>query len=62
MAKISKPDANPVVAALLCLILALGHLIVNGQQKKFIMCLVAYLIGYVLCCVPGIVIAIPQHH
>ena len=32
--KISKPDANPVVAAVLCwFVLNLGHLVINGQQK-----------------------------
>lgn len=36
MPKISKPDANPVVAALLCLILGLGHFLINGQQKKWL--------------------------
>jgi len=43
-ATIKKPDANPVVALLLCFIFNLGHLIVNCQQKKcmwtFILCLV----------------------
>ena len=59
MAKITKPDANPIVAALLTfLVLNLGHLIINGQQKKWIMTLVAGLIGTVLCCIPGMVIGI----
>jgi len=59
MAKISKPDANPVVAALLTwLLLGTGHWLINGQQKKWIMILVASLIGSVLCCLPGTVIAI----
>ena len=57
MAKISKPDANPMVSALLTFfVFMLGHLVINGQQRKWLMILVAYLIGYVLCCVPGIVI------
>ncbi|HVT82445.1 MAG TPA: hypothetical protein VHM90_17520 [Phycisphaerae bacterium] len=59
MAKISKPDANPVVAALLTwLLLGTGHWLINGQQKKWIMILVATLIGSILCCLPGTVIAI----
>jgi hypothetical protein len=58
MAKISKPDANPVVAALLCLILNLGHLVINGQQKKWLMILIASLIGTLLCCIPGWIVAI----
>jgi hypothetical protein len=56
MAKISKPDANPVVAALLCLIFELGHFIINGQQRKWIFVLIARLIGTILCCIPGLVI------
>lgn len=36
MATIKKPDANPIVALLLCLFLNLGHLLINGQQKKWI--------------------------
>jgi hypothetical protein len=59
MAKISKPDANPVVAALLTwLVFGLGHWLINGQQRKWIMILVATLVGMVLCCLPGIVISI----
>jgi hypothetical protein len=59
MAKISKPDANPIVAALLTwFVLGLGHFITNGQKTKWIKILIATLIGYVLCCLPGIVIAI----
>lgn len=58
MAKISKPDANPVLALILSLFWGLGHLIVNGQKQKFIMGLVAWLIGSLLCCLPGTIIAI----
>ncbi len=57
--KIKKPDANPVVALLLTwFIFNLGHLLINGQQRKFIYTLVAIIIGYVLCVLPGMVIAI----
>ena len=56
--KISKPDANPVVALLLCLILQLGHLIINGQQKKWIMIIVCQLLGTLACCIGNPIIAI----
>ena len=59
MAKISKPDANPILAAVLTwLLFGTGHSIINGQQKKWIMTLVATLIGTLLCCLPGAVIGI----
>jgi hypothetical protein len=58
MAKISKPDANPVVAALLCLVFNLGHLVINGQQKKWLMTLIAGFVGSLLCCIPGLVVMI----
>src|SRR2546421_1571981 len=57
MAKISKPDANPVVAALLCLILNLGHLVINGQQKKWGLTLVAILVLNCTIC-GGFIVAI----
>lgn len=50
MAKISKPDANPMVAALLCLILNLGHLVVNKQQKKWLMILICIVVLNFTCC------------
>jgi len=53
--KISKPDANPVVAALLCLILALGHMIVNGQQKKWLIILI---VSIVSCCFSPIMLVL----
>ncbi len=57
--KITKPDANPVVALLLTwFVLGIGHLVVNGQQRKWLMTLVASFIGTLLCCVPGMVISI----
>jgi hypothetical protein len=56
---IHKPEANPIVSALLTwLLLGTGHLFINGQQRKWIMTLVASLIGSILCCVPGIVIGV----
>lgn len=59
MATISKPDANPVVAALLTWFLfGTGHLIINGQQRKWMFTLIATIVGYILCVLPGVVIAI----
>ncbi len=59
MAKISKPDANPVVSALLtAFVLGLGHFIINGQQRKWLFTLLAGFIGSILCCIPGVVIGI----
>ena len=56
---ISKPDANPVVALLLtAFVLGLGHLVVNGQQRKWIYTLVASLVGSCACIVPGLIIAV----
>ena len=59
MNKIKKPDANPVVALLLTwFAFNLGHLLVNGQQRKFIYTLIACFIGFIVCILPGIVISI----
>jgi hypothetical protein len=59
MAKISKPDANPILAVLLTwFVFGTGHWLINGQQKKWIMVLVASIIGSILCCLPGIVIGV----
>jgi hypothetical protein len=59
MANIQKPDANPIVAALLTwFVLGLGHLIVNGQQRKWMYSLIVTFIGTCLCILPGIVIGI----
>jgi hypothetical protein len=56
---IQKPDANPVVAALLTwLVLGTGHLLINGQQRKWLYTLGAGLVGTLLCCVPGIVVGV----
>jgi hypothetical protein len=57
MANINKPDANPVIAALLTLVFNLGHLLVNGQQRKWLFSLLATAIGFVLCC-PGWVLLV----
>jgi hypothetical protein len=56
---IRKPEANPIVALLLTwFVLGTGHLIVNGQQRKWIYSLISSLIGSILCCVPGIVVGV----
>ncbi len=55
---ITKPDANPVVAALLCLVFGIGHLVVNGQQRKWLFTLLATFIGEILCILPGLIIGI----
>lgn len=56
---IQKPDANPVVAALITwLLLGSGHVIINGQQRKWLYTLAATFGGSLLCCLPGIVISI----
>jgi uncharacterized membrane protein len=56
---IRKPDANPILALILSIILVgLGHLVPNGQQRKFLFNLLATLIGACACLLPGIVIAV----
>ncbi len=59
MNTIKKPDANPIAAALLTwFILGIGHIVINGQTKKWVITLVATLIGSFLCVIPGIIIGI----
>ena len=58
MAKISKPDANPVVAALLSLIWGLGHLVINGQKRKFIKILICQLLGLLACCIGSTIVGV----
>jgi uncharacterized membrane protein YqaE (UPF0057 family) len=56
---IHKPDANPILALVLSLfLLGLGHLVPNGQQRKFLFNLLATLAGTCACFLPGIVIAV----
>ena len=56
---ISKPDANPVVAALLTwLVFGIGHMVINGQQRKWLFTLIATFIGAILCILPGMIIGI----
>lgn len=59
MANISKPDANPVVALLLTwFVFGIGHIVINGQQRKWIFTLIASFIGCCLCILPGVVVGI----
>ncbi|MCA9131008.1 MAG: hypothetical protein KDB22_28185 [Planctomycetales bacterium] len=59
MTTIKKPDANPIAAALLTwFVLGIGHVVINGQSNKWVMTLIATIIGSILCVLPGIVIAI----
>lgn len=59
MSTIKKPEANAIAAALLTFfVFNLGHLIINGQTKKFVITLVLAIVGSFLCFLPGIVISI----
>tara|TARA_B110000495_G_scaffold132706_1_gene115931 strand:+ start:7420 stop:7734 length:315 start_codon:yes stop_codon:yes gene_type:complete len=59
MAMISKPDANPIAAALLTwFVVGIGHIVINGQSNKWVMTLIVQLLGTILCVLPGIVIGI----
>lgn len=56
---ISKPDANPVIAAVLTwFVFGLGHMIINGQTNKWIWIMVATFVGMILCFLPGMIISI----
>ena len=56
---IRKPDANPVAAALLtAFVFMAGHVIINGQQRKWLYNVLAYVLGLILCCIPGLVILV----
>ena len=59
MNSISKPDANPIAAALLTwLVFGIGHIVINGQTNKWIYTLIATFIGFVMCFLPGMVISV----
>ena len=59
MATIKKPDANPIVALLLTWFdFGLGHMIINGQQRKWIFTLIGSFIGTFLCILPGLIISV----
>jgi hypothetical protein len=59
MANVTKPDANPILALILTLLVfGIGHVVVNGQQRKWLFCLLATILGIFLCCVGATVISI----
>jgi len=59
MATIKRPDANPLVALLLTwFVFGLGHLLINGQQRKWLFTLLAGFIGSICCVIPGMIIGI----
>lgn len=59
MNQISKPDANPIVAALLTwFVFGIGHIVINGQTNKWMWTIIATFIGAILCFLPGMVIGI----
>jgi hypothetical protein len=54
---VHRPEVNPVVSAILtAFVFNLGHFLVNGQQRKWLMTLIATVVGTILCCVPGCII------
>ena len=58
MAKISKPDANPILALILTFFFQLGHVLINGQKRKFQYLLVVWLLAHLACCIGGPIFAI----
>ena len=59
MTTISKPDANPIAAAILTwFVFGIGHIVINGQTNKWIWTIVVTFIGSFLCVLPGIALAI----
>lgn len=59
MGQITKPEANPIVALLLTwFVFGIGHLVINGQQRKWIFTLIASFVGSILCLIPGIIVGI----
>ncbi len=58
MATIQKPDADPTLAAVLAVFFDLGHVVVNGQQRKWLYTTLVVHVGFVLCCLPGLVLRV----
>jgi len=52
---ISKPDASPILAAVLTFFYGLGH-VHNGQTAKWPVILLVAQIGVIICILPGIFI------
>ena len=55
---VHKPDADPTLAAILAVFFDLGHVVVNGQQRKWLFTTLLVHAGFLLCCVPGIVLRV----
>jgi hypothetical protein len=55
---IEKPDANPVLAAVVAVFFDLGHVVVNGQSRKWVFTTVVVHVGLLLCCLPGVVLRV----
>ena len=55
---IKKPGVNPVLSAVCCLFLLSGHFFINGQKKKWIMCIVGTLLGTIACCIGNPIMSI----
>jgi len=50
MATIKKPDANPIAALLLTwLVFGIGHMVINGQTRKWIFTLIGSFLGLCAC-------------
>ena len=59
MSTIRKPEANPILAAgLTWFVFGCGHMVVNGQQRKWIFTMIATAIGLVCCCLPGTIVSL----
>src|SRR5688500_8952837 len=57
-ATVQKPDADPALAALLAVFFDLGHVVVNGQQRKWLFTALVVHAGFLLCCLPGLVLRV----
>jgi hypothetical protein len=57
-ATVQKPDADPALAALLAIFFDLGHVVVNGQQRKWLFTALVVHAGFLLCCLPGLVLRV----
>ena len=52
---IKKPDTDPIVALLLTLfVIQIGHYVINGQQRKWLFCLLGVFIGGAIFVLPGL--------
>jgi hypothetical protein len=58
MATVQKPEADPTLAAVVTVFFDLGHVLINGQQKKWIYTTLVVHAGFLLCCLPGLVLRV----